>query len=314
MNNCPNISSEDEFYILAFSMSKMGQLGLFLGLLIIYLIAFLGNVTIIFTVGLVPQLHTAMYFFLCNLAVLDVTSTSSTIPELLSITLTQNHRISFSCCMTQMFFFILSANGEIFTLTSMAYDRYVAVCNPLQYYTIMRKNVYTVMVDSSWMASGVNSLMLTILTSVLKFCTSRDINNFFCDLNSVITLSSSDISSQKVFMVSEAILISLVQFLLTIVSYIFIVSAILKIRSSAGRMKAFSSCTSHLITVILFYGPIMFLYMKPESEDSKEQDMLLSMLYTVAVPMINPLVYSLRNKEVWEGIVTIIGKLKVKST
>ncbi|KAM3924686.1 olfactory receptor 5AR1-like [Leptodactylus fuscus] len=308
MNDCPNSSSENEFYIVAFSVSPLEQLELFLGILVIYLMADVGNLTIIFLVCFVPKLHKPMYFFLCNLAILDVVSTSTIIPKLLAMTLTQDHRISFSSCMTQMVFFALCANGEIFMLTSMAYDRYVAICKPLLYHTIMRNNVYIVLAASSWIVSALNSLLLTILTAILQFCFSHDINNFFCDLNSVVALSSSDITSRKVFMFSEAILISFVQFLLTIISYVFIFSAILKIRSSAGRMKAFSSCTSHLITVILFYGPIIFLYMKPESEDSKDQDMLLSMLYLVVVPMLNPLVYSLRNKEVWAAIVTLLKK------
>ncbi|XP_044132820.1 olfactory receptor 1019-like [Bufo gargarizans] len=312
MNNCINCSSESEFHIVAFSMSSVGQLYFFLGLLIIYLMAFLGNLTIIILVCLVPNLHTPMYFFLCNLAIVDITSTSTCIPKLLTMTLSQDHKITFHCCMIQMFFFILCANGEIFTLTSMAYDRYVAICRPLQYCTIMRKNVYIAMSTFAWLVGFINSLSHTILTSILEFCYSHTINNFFCDLNSVIALSSTDVTSRKIFMFFETVLISLVQFILTIISYIFIFSAILKIRSSAGCMKAFSSCISHLITVILFYGPLMFLYMKPESEESKEQDMLLSMLYVVLVPMLNPLVYSLRNKEVWGAVVTLFKGIKVK--
>ncbi|XP_075132200.1 olfactory receptor 5AR1-like [Leptodactylus fuscus] len=292
--------------MVAFSISRMEQLELFFGILVIYLLAVLGNLIIIFLVCLVPKLHSPMYFFLCNLAIVDVASTSTNIPKLLAITLTQDHKISFSCCLTQMFFFILFANGEICLLTSMAYDRYVAICKPLLYYTIMRKNIYIVMAAAVWMVSVLNSLSHTLLTAMLQFCNSHDINNFFCDLNSVIVLSSSDITSRKILMICEVIMITFAQFLLIIVSYIFIFSAILKIRSSAGRMKAFSSCTSHLITVILLYGPIIFLYMKPESEDSEDQDMLLSMLYLVVVPMLNPLVYSLRNKEVWGAIVTLI--------
>ncbi|KAM3924685.1 olfactory receptor 5AR1-like [Leptodactylus fuscus] len=306
MSDCPNGSSENEFYIVAFSMPSQAQVKLFFGILIIYLMALLGNVIIIALVCLVPKLHTPMYFFLCNLAIVDVTSTTSCIPKLLAITLTQDHRISFPSCMTQMFFFILCADGEFFMLTSMAYDRYVAVCKPLLYHTIMRKNVYIVMAASSWIIGALNSLSLTTLTAVLQFCNSHDINNFYCDLNSVIILSSSDITSRKAFIFSQVFLVIILQFLLTIISYVFIFSTILKIRSSAGRMKAFSSCTSHLITVILFYGPLTFLYTKPRAIDTKDQDMLLSMLYLGVVPMLNPLVYSLRNKEVWAAISSVI--------
>ncbi|KAG9467762.1 hypothetical protein GDO78_014366, partial [Eleutherodactylus coqui] len=301
-----NVSSENEFHIIAFSIPLVSQLELFLGILLIYLMAVLGNLTIIFLACLVPKLHTPMYFFLCNLAILDVASTSTSIPKMLAITLTQNHRISFSGCITQMYFFIMFANGEMFILTSMAYDRYAAICKPLQYCIIMRKNVYITISVSCWLFGALNSLSHTLLLSVLQFCHSHEINNFFCDLNTMISLSSSDITSRKVFMYFEVAIIAIVQFMLIIISYTFIFSTVLKIRFSAGRMKAFSSCTSHLITVILFYAPIIILYMKTESEDSKEQDKFLSMLYLVVVPMLNPLVYSLRNKDVWEAVVTLI--------
>ncbi|XP_066445566.1 olfactory receptor 8D1-like [Eleutherodactylus coqui] len=308
MNGCPNGSSKQEFTIVAFSMSSSGQLELSLGILIIYLITVLGNLTIIFLVCLIPKLHTPMYFFLSNLAVVDVTSTSTCVPKLLFITLTRDHRISFSCCMTQLFFFVLGGDAEVFMLTSMAYDRYVAICKPLQYHTIMRKNMYIAMAASCWLLGALNSLLHMLLTSVLEFCHSHAINNFFCDLKSVIVLSTTNTESRKVFMFCEVFVIIFVPFILIIISYIFIFSTILKIRSSAGRMKAFSSCTSHLITVILFYGPLMFLYMKTDSEDSKEQDMLLSIIYLVVVPMLNPLVYSLRNKEVWGAVVMLTNQ------
>ncbi|XP_073413313.1 putative olfactory receptor 1F12P [Dendrobates tinctorius] len=310
MNNCSNGSSE--FHIAAFSMSSSGQLKVFICILIMYLITMLGNLTIILLVCLVPKLHTPMYFFLSNLAVVDVTSTSASVPKLLFITLTQDHRISFSWCITQLFFFLISATSEMFMLTSMAYDRYVAICKPLQYYSIMRKNVYLGMAASCWILGVLNSLLHTLLTSVLQFCKSQVINNFYCDLNSLIDLSSTNTYSRKLFLYIEICVIFLVQFILTIISYIYIFSTILKIRSSAGRMKAFSSCISHLITVILFYAPSSILYMKTDSEDSKDQDLFLSMLYMIVVPMLNPLVYSLRNKDVWGAIAMLTNRKRFK--
>ncbi|KAG9463311.1 hypothetical protein GDO78_022011 [Eleutherodactylus coqui] len=310
MNDCPNGSSIPEFTIVAFSISSSSQLVLSLGILIIYLITIFGNIAVFLLVCLAPKLHTPMYFFLSNLAIVDVTSTSTCVPKLLFITLTWDHRISFSCCMTQLFFFVLGCDAEVFMLTSMAYDRYVAICKPLQYYIIMRKNVYIAMAAFCWLLGALNSLLHTLLTSVLQFCFSRDINNFFCDLNSLIALASTNTQSRKIFMFFELYLLIFVQFMLTIISYVFIFSAILKIRSSVGRMKAFSSCTSHLITVILYYAPSMFLYMKTDSKDSKKQDALLSIIYLVVVPMLNPLVYSLRNKEVWDAIVILTNQSK----
>ncbi|XP_073413310.1 olfactory receptor 5B12-like [Dendrobates tinctorius] len=312
MSDCPNGSSKYEFHITTFSMSLWSQLQLFFGILIIYLITLIGNLTIVLLVSLVPNLHTPMYFFLSNLAVVDVTSTSASIPQLLFITWTQDHRISFSCCMTQLFFFLLCANGEIFMLTSMAFDRYVAICKPLQYLLIMKKNVYIGMAISCWLLGLLNSSLHTLLTSFLHFCYSNIINNLYCDLNSLVDLSTTDTVSRKLFIFFEICIIGFVPFALTVISYVFIFSAILKIHSSAGRMKAFSSCTSHLITVILFYGPGTFLYMKTDSEDSKDQDLLLSMLYMIVVPMLNPLVYSLRNKEVWGAIVKLINIIIIR--
>ncbi|KAG9468088.1 hypothetical protein GDO78_013778 [Eleutherodactylus coqui] len=308
MNDCPNGSSKQEFTIVAFSTSSFGQLELALGTLIIYLITVLGNLTIFCLVCLVPKLHTPMYFFLVNLAVADITSTSTCVPKLLCITLSRDHRISFTCCMTQLYFYVLCGDAEVFTLTSMAYDRYVAICKPLQYYTIMRKNIYITMAAFCWIFSALNSLLHTLLTSLLQFCHSHEINSFYCDLKSVMSLSTTNIESQKVFMFCEVFVIIFAPFLLIIISYVFISSTILKIRSSAGRMKAFSSCTSHLITVILFYAPSLFLYLKTGSEDLEEQGMLLSMLYLVVVPLLNPLVYSLRNKEIWEAIMMLINQ------
>ncbi|KAG9463967.1 hypothetical protein GDO78_020718 [Eleutherodactylus coqui] len=312
MNDCLNGSSNHEFTIVAFSMSSSGQLGLSLGIFIIYLITVLGNLAIVFLVYFVPKLHTPMYFFLVNLAIADITSTCTCAPKLLFITLTRDHRIYFSCCMIQLYFFIFGADGEVFMLTSMAYDRYLAICKPLQYYVIMRKNVYIAMAASCWLFGAFNSLLHTLLTSFLQFCNSHEINNFFCDLNSVLAISTTNTESQKIFIFFEACIIFLVQFILTIISYICIFSAILKIRSSAGRMKAFSSCTSHLITVILYYVPVLFLYLKSNSEESKEQDTLISMIYVVLVPMLNPLVYSLRNKEVWGAIVMLANNKMLK--
>ncbi|XP_077118737.1 olfactory receptor 13C9-like [Ranitomeya variabilis] len=310
MNNCSNGSNE--FHIAAFSMSSSGQLKVFFCILIMYFITMLGNLTIILLVCLVPKLHTPMYFFLSNLAVVDVTSTSASAPKLLFITLTQDHRISFSWCMTQLFFFLISATSEMFMLTSMAYDRYVAICKPLQYYSIMRKNMYIGMAASCWIIGVINSLLHTLLTSVLQFCESQVINNFYCDLNSLVDLSSTDTYSRKLFLYIEICVIFLVQFILTIISYIYIFSTILKIHSSAGRMKAFSSCISHLITVVLFYAPSSILYMKTDSEDSKNQDLFLSMLYMIVVPMLNPLVYSLRNKDVWGAIAMLTNRERFK--
>ncbi|XP_018415295.1 PREDICTED: olfactory receptor 1F1-like [Nanorana parkeri] len=301
MTACPNQSAEEEFYILAFTASPVGQFSIFLGVLLMYLLTILGNLTIIILVYVTPDLHTPMYFFLFNLSLVDVASSSTYIPKLLMITLTQDHKISFDGCMIQLFFNLLCAGGDNFILTSMSYDRYLAICKPLQYYLIMSEKRCASMAASCWMIAAFNSLMLSLLISVLLFCKSRDIDNFFCDLNTMISLSSSDTKSRKILLLFEDIVFGFILFALIITSYGFIFSNIVKIHSRDGRLKAFSTCVSHLITVILFYVPSIFLYLKQESEHTTEQDKLLSMLYLVVVPMLNPLVYSLRNKDIWKA-------------
>ncbi|XP_068129334.1 olfactory receptor 5V1-like [Hyperolius riggenbachi] len=311
MSECSNQSAEFEFYMIAFSASLTGQLSIFLGVLLMYLMTIIGNIMIILLVCAVPKLHTPMYFFLCNLAIIDVISTSSTIPKLLMITLIQDHRISFQSCMIQLFFFIFCTFVDILVLTSMAYDRYLAICKPMQYCLIMSKKLCLFMAVSCWLAGALNSLMHALLTSMLSFCSVREINNFFCDLKTLIAMATSDTKGRNLLMASEDILMGMTPFLLILISYVFIINNILKIRSNDGRLKSFSCCTSHLVTVILFYGPITILYMKEESENTAEENKLLSMLYLIIVPMLNPFVYSLRNREIWEGLTIVRKNIKI---
>ncbi|KAG8543137.1 hypothetical protein GDO81_025300, partial [Engystomops pustulosus] len=232
----------------------------------------------------------------------DVIYVSSSLPKLQSITITQDNRISFAGCISQMYFFLFSVACDIFVLTSMAGDRYVAICRPLQYTLIMNRRVCVTISAMCWIFSAVNSLLLTLLTSGLEFCHSHEISHFFCDLKTMTALSSSDTTSREIFIMIEDIIFAFVPFSLTVASYVQIISTILNIRSSETRLKAFSSCTSHLTAVILFYAPVLIVYMKPESEYSKEHDNLISLLYVAVVPMLNPFVYSLRNKDVLDAV------------
>ncbi|XP_077118724.1 olfactory receptor 1G1-like [Ranitomeya variabilis] len=297
MNNC-EINTVTEFYMTPFSNSRINTIFLFTGFLFMYFLAVVGNLIIIALVCVAPQLHTPMYFFLCNLSIVDAIYVSAIIPKMLAIILTGDKTISFSGCMTQLFFFIFCAGTDIYILTSMAYDRYVAVCSPLHYSSIMTRNVCSIIVTSYMIFSIANSLMLTLLIRTLSFCYSHVISHFFCEIKALMQLSSSDTKNMTMILSMEDafIVVFILMFIMT--SYIRIISTVLKIRSSTGRLKAFSSCTSHLVTVLLFFGPSIFMYLKPESEGSKEQDTILSMLYVAVVPMLNPFVYSLRNKEV----------------
>ncbi|XP_077310040.1 olfactory receptor 1J21-like [Lithobates pipiens] len=307
MEECSN-STENIFYISAFSISKTGQCLLFTAVLLMYLMAVLGNMTIAVLVRLVSQLHTPMYFFLSNLAITDVIYVSVTLPKLLSILLTQDHWMSFSACMTQVYFFSLSAACDILLLTSMSYDRYVAICKPLQYSLLMSKNVCISLALSPWLISLTNATINVLVTSLLSFCLTQKVDHFFCDQKLLYAITSSDATSRNILMLCQDVLLASFPFLLIMTSYVFIISTILKIHSSEGRLKAYSSCTSHLTTVILFYGPIIILYGKPESEGSKELDKLLTLLYTAVVPMLNPFVYSLRNKDILNAIKNIERK------
>ncbi|XP_040271868.1 olfactory receptor 1019-like [Bufo bufo] len=296
MNDCKN-NTMTEFYMTPFSTSRRNEILIFTGFLFMYLLAVVGNLLIIALICGVPQLHSPMYFFLCNLSSVDVIYVSAIIPKMLFIMLTENKTISFHGCLIQLSFFMFCGIAEIYILTSMAYDRYVAVCSALHYSLIMTRKICIIIAISYMILSAVNSLMLTFMIFNLSFCYSHQINHFFCEILQLMALASSETKRMNMILSVEDFCGSLsLIFILT--TYIRIISTVLKIRSSKGRLKAFSSCSSHIITVLLFYGPSIFMYMKPESEHSKEEDKILSMFYVVVVPMLNPFVYSLRNKEV----------------
>ncbi|KAM8930735.1 olfactory receptor 5V1-like [Pelodytes ibericus] len=303
-----NCTAKREFHLLAFSGSVNVQCVLFLGILLMLLLAVLGNLIIAVLVCMVVQLHTPMYFFLCNLSIQDIVYVSAILPKFLFITMTGDTSISFAGCMIQMFLFTFCVGTEFFLLTSMAYDRYVAICAPLQYSLIMNKGRCVILAAVSWLMGSLNSLTYTVLISNLLFCHSQDMDHFYCDLKTVLKLSTSNTTNIQIAVLVVCIVLGFFPFMLVIISYVFIISTIINIHTSAGRTKAFSSCSSHLIVVFLFYGTSLTFYLKPESEYSHEGDKLLSLLYTAVVPMLNPLVYSLRNKEVLRSVKTITEK------
>ncbi|XP_018106953.1 olfactory receptor 1G1 [Xenopus laevis] len=236
-----NWTVSSEFYILAFSTQPQSQVVLFIGILGIYLIAMIGNMIITMLILLVVQLHTPMYFFLCNLSLLDMTFVSVTLPKLLSITLKNIGTISFNACIAQMYFFISTANIESFLLTSMAYDRYVAICNPLRYPLILTKTSMLLLSTVSWFLGFSNSFVLTLLTSNLSFCRSHTIQNFFCDLKALLKLSCSDTTTIERIILVDNFLIGFIPYMLTMTSYVYIIATVLKIQSLQGKLKAFSN-------------------------------------------------------------------------
>ncbi|KFO29482.1 olfactory receptor 8H1 [Fukomys damarensis] len=303
-----NFTGVADFILTGLTDSEEVKLVLSVLFLLIYLITVLGNMVMILTIRLDPQLHTPMYFFLTHLSFLDLSYSSVFSPKTLQNLLTSTKSISFLGCFTQMFFFIVFGSAECFILSSMAYDRYVAICRPLYYPVIMSTRLCCALVAGSYAISFVESTVGTIFTSRLQFCNSHVIQHFFCDPMPILSLSCSDTSEVEVIIFIFAGS-NLVLSLITISgSYLSILSTILKINSTAGKKKAFSTCASHLLGVTIFYSTMMFTYLKPKTSYSLGRDQVASVFYTIVIPMLNPLIYSLRNKEVKSAALRVLWK------
>ncbi|KAG8449766.1 hypothetical protein GDO86_016426 [Hymenochirus boettgeri] len=286
------------------------QIPLFFVFFLIYIFTLLGNLLIIMLIYFSPQLHNPMYFFLCNLSITDMSSSSITQPKLLSMLLQKNNAISFTGCMTQLYCFMFFTGTEFFSLTAMAYDRYVAICNPLRYHILMRRSVFVLLTTLCWVFGMLDPLPHTMLISQLPFCRSRVVNHFFCDMSVLLKLSCVDTSSIETMTYLFGLLVELPTFFLLIISYVYILCTILKIRSEQSRQKAFSTCSSHLIVVILFYGTVWIMYLRPISQYSANQSKPFSLLYTAVIPLVNPFIYTLRNKDVRQSICILKHILK----
>ncbi|CAN0539299.1 unnamed protein product [Rangifer tarandus platyrhynchus] len=291
--NETNHSQVTEFVLLGLSNSQELQPFLFLIFSLLYLAILLGNFLIILTVTSDSCLHTPMYFLLANLSLIDICVASFATPKMIADFLVERKTISFNACLAQIFFVHLFTGTEMFLLTVMAYDRYAAICRPLHYTTIMSRGLCCVLVAASWMGGFVHSTVQTILTVRLPFCGPNQVDNFFCDVPPVIKLACADTFVIELLMVSNSGLISTSSFVVLVSSYATI---LVKIRSKEGRQKALSTCGSHLMVVTLFFGPCIFIYARPFSTFSV--DKMVSVLYNVITPMLNPLIYTLRNKEV----------------
>ncbi|XP_063302326.1 olfactory receptor 5V1-like [Pelobates fuscus] len=290
-----------EFYISGFLNSTKDNESYFVAILLTYLFGIVGNLVIITVIYMDTQLHTPMYYFLFNLSFVDICYTTVTLPKLMDILLTGNNTISLKQCFTQLFFFIFTGGTEIFLLSTMAYDRYVAICFPLQYQVIMNKRKCILIFLVIWVSGWGNGTFLTGFASILSFCKSNKLEQFFCDIKPLEKLSCED-SGFYIVVYVETFLFGLCPFLLIVISYIKIIISILHINSTEGRKKAFSTCTSHLAVLFIFYGTILWLYMRPPLEHLEDVDQVFSILYTAVTPMLNPLIYSLRNKEVKNAI------------
>ncbi|XP_058383467.1 olfactory receptor 10AG1-like [Diceros bicornis minor] len=298
-----------EFVLLGFSDIPKFHWFLFGVFLVIYMIILLGNAIIILITRVDSTLQTPMYFFLSNFSFLEICYVSVTLPRMLTDLWTQKGTISFFACAAQMCFFLMLGATECFLLAMMAYDRYVAICNPLHYPLVVNYNVCVQLVAVSWISGVPVGIGHTCQIFSLPFCGSNQINHFFCDIPPLLKLACGDIFVNEMVIYMFAVLFVTVPFMLILRSYSRIISTIWKLPSNTGRTKAFSTCSSHLIVVVLFYGSATVTYLKPKSNQYEGTDKLLSLFYTVLTPMFNPLIYSLRNKDVREALRKFLLKL-----
>ncbi|XP_029435472.1 olfactory receptor 1020-like [Rhinatrema bivittatum] len=287
-----------EFVFLALVDTPLLNALLFLIFAVIYLMTLAGNATIILIIRLNSCLHSPMYFFLSFLALVEIWYTTTTVPKMLANFLQESKTISFAGCLTQLYFFVSLGGTECILLTVMAYDRYVAICSPLHYSVIMNSWVCLRLAAISGFIGFVNGLVHTILTSRLPFCKTNIINHFICDIPPLLKLSCSDTYVNEIVLSIFGGSVILGSFLLTLISYGYIITTILRIRTAEGRRKAFSTCTSHLTVVSIFFGTVTYIYMHPTSKYILDQDKVVFIIYSTVTPLINPFIYSFRNREV----------------
>ncbi|XP_028740128.1 olfactory receptor 5B2-like [Peromyscus leucopus] len=307
MENCTKVR---EFILLGLTNDPGLQVTLFIMFTLIYLIDVVGNLGMIMLVLMDCRLHTPMYFFLCNLSFVDLGYSTAVTPTVISEFFIVTKVISYNACAAQMFFFIGFATGENYLLASMAYDRYVAVCNPLHYSTRMTTNVCIRLNVGCYICGFLNAIFHVGDIFSLSFGKSNVVHHFFCDVPAVMALSCSDIHLSEVILVFLSTFNVFFALLIILVSYLFIFITILKMKSDRGHQKALSTCASHLTTVSIFYGTVIFMYLQPSSSHSMDADKIASMFYTMIIPTLNPLVYSLRNKEVSNAFEKVVKKAK----
>ncbi|XP_005345322.1 olfactory receptor 5AC1-like isoform X1 [Microtus ochrogaster] len=274
------------------------QIPLFLVFFFIYITTMVGNLGLIFLIWKDPHLHTPMYLFLGSLAFADACTSSSVTPRMLVDILDHDKMISLNECMAQYYFFGSSATTECFLLVMMAYDRYVAICNPLFYLVVMSNRVYTCLISVSYIIGFLHPLVHVGLLFRLTFCRYNIIDHFYCEILPLYTLSCTDPSINALVVFIFSAVIQAITFTSIMVSYACVLFSILKTKSEKGRSKAFSTCSAHLLSVSLFYGTLFFMYVSPGSGPNKYKDKMYSLFYTIVIPLLNPFIYSLRNKEV----------------
>ncbi|XP_038598805.1 olfactory receptor 1468-like [Tachyglossus aculeatus] len=297
-----NQSHITEFILLGLPTPPGQQELYYMLFLALYLVTITGNLLIVLATGTDSHLHSPMYFFLANLSCADVCFSSTTVPKMLANMQTHNPVISYTGCLSQIYFFLLFGDLDNFILAVMAYDRYVAICQPLSYVTTMNPRRSALMVVTCWVLTAVHALVHTLLMARLSFCTERVVPHFFCDLSTLLHLSCSDTSANKLVIITFGGAFLVGPFLGILVSYTHIFYAVLRVPSVRGLRRAISTCGSHLAVVSLFYGTIISLYLCPSPSRSVEQGSVVAVLYTVVTPLLNPFLYSLHNRELLQAL------------
>nr|XP_048284792.1 olfactory receptor 1N1-like [Myodes glareolus] len=309
-----NQSIISEFYLRGISGFPEQQLLLYGIFLCMYLVTLTGNVLIILAICSDPHLHTPMYFFLSNLSFADMGLISSTVTKMLFNVQTQRHTISYTGCLTQMYLFMMFGDLDSFFLAVMAYDRYVAICRPLHYSTIMNTGFCALMLALCWVLTNIVALTHTLLMARLSFCVVGEIAHFFCDITSVLKLSCSDTHVNELVLSGFGGTVLMVPFVSIVISYVHILFAVLRVKTSGGSSKAFSTCSSHLCVVCVFYGTLFSVYLFPPSVESTEKDVAAAAMYTVVTPMLNPFIYSLRNKDMKGALKRLVCHRRIFSS
>ncbi|XP_026342882.1 olfactory receptor 5M8 [Ursus arctos] len=296
-----NSTSVTEFILLGLASRLELQIVLFLLFLVIYVVTVAGNLGMIVLIQANARLHKPMYFFLSHLSFVDLCFSSNVTPKMLEIFLSEKKTISYPACLVQCYFFIALVHVEIYILAVMAFDRYMAICNPLLYGSKMSRSVCTSLITGPYVYGALTGLMETMWTYNLAFCGPNEINHFYCADPPLMKLACSDTYNKELSMFVVAGCNLSVSLLIILVSYLYIFPAILRIHSTEGRHKAFSTCGSHLTAVTIFYATLFFMYLRHPSKESVEQGKMVAVFYTTVIPMLNPMIYSLRNKDVKEA-------------
>ncbi|XP_008055060.1 olfactory receptor 2T29 [Carlito syrichta] len=297
-----NSTGGSDFILMGlFSQSKHPVL-LCVVIFVVFLMALFGNAVLILLVHSDTHLHTPMYFFISQLSLMDMVYISITVPRMLMDQVMGVNKISAPECGMQMFFYVTLVGSEFFLLAAMAYDRYMAICHPLRYPVLMNQRMCLFLASGCWFLGSVDGFMLTPITMTFPFCRSQEIHHFFCEVPAVMILSCSDTSLYETLMYMCCVLMLLIPVTVISSSYSFIFLTIRKMISAEGQKKAFTTCSSHMTVVILFYGAAIYTYMLPSSYHTPEKDMMVSVFYTILTPVLNPLIYSLRNKDVMEAL------------